>query len=562
MKNNMNRILSISLIIFITFSIFSNVLASDLKTSLDIIQKASETKYLENDQGYITKTIVDSDASKGEVTIELKLSNTKKETEQVTYDSTELIFVVDNSKSMKEVVNENQTRRDVVIESAKEFTSKLFKDVNNLKVGLVYYYGFDSDDEGETSEQSYGTIDTAKILTNLTSNENDVQNALTSLSKMDYNYGTNTDAGLQKAKSMFNSDKTTQKFIILLSDGVPNHAVGTSISYGGWFGPTAEEKQNSVNSKTKSIMQSLSNSNINLITMLAGLTDLTEEDTEVLETVFGTTDNPTVGTLYNIDDTDISAIIKEKIYIDVLEKVQPPINTIKIVDYFPEDITKNFEFSYVGTTPNIGTVSESIDTQTNTIDWDVGTLKGDEAATLKYKLKIKDMKNEQLLNKTIATNEKVVLTYKDTASKDYTVILSSSPKIQLSEIKEELNAETSYNPIAETTGTVNVTIKTNKKVNKVEGWTLSEDGKELTKTYTTNMTETVHLVDLDNMTKDVLVTVNNIKSENIDNKDDTTTKNGILPRTGVNIKYVLIILFIAAFSIITYKKYNSYKDIK
>ena len=147
---------------------------------------------------------------------------------------------------------------------------------------------------------------------------------------------------------MFSSNKTTQKFIILLSDGVPNHAVGVSIISGGWFGPTAEERQNSVNSKTKSTMESLSNSNINLITMLTGLTDLTEDDTKILETVFGTTDSPIVGTLYNIADTDISTIIKEKIYIEVLEKVQNPINNVKIVDYFPEDITNNFEFSYVG----------------------------------------------------------------------------------------------------------------------------------------------------------------------------------------------------------------------
>lgn len=117
-----------------------------------------------------------------------------------------------------------------------------------------------------------------------------------------------------------------------------------------------------------------------------------------------------------------------------MEKIQNPINTVKIVDYFPEDITENFDFSYVGS-PSIGTTSDSIDTESKTITWDIGTLKGDEVATLKYKLKIKDMKNTELLNKTIATNDKVVLTYKDTESKDYKVELASSPEIQLSEIK-------------------------------------------------------------------------------------------------------------------------------
>ena len=111
---------------------------------------------------------------------------------------------------------------------------------------------------------------------------------------------------------------------------------------------------------------------------------------------------------------------------------------MKITDYFPKDITDNFEFSYVGK-PNVGTVSEGIDSETNTIEWNIDTLKGDEVATLRYKLKIKDMKNEQLLNKTIATNEKVVLTYKDINAKDYTVVLESSPKIQLSKVIEAVD---------------------------------------------------------------------------------------------------------------------------
>ena len=46
------------------------------------------------------------------------------------------------------------------------------------------------------------------------------------------------------------------------------------------------------------------------------------------------------------------------------------------------------------------------------------------------------MQNQKLLNKTIATNEKVILTYNDVDEKGYTVTLESSPKIQLSEIKE------------------------------------------------------------------------------------------------------------------------------
>lgn len=563
MKNNMNRILFMSLIIFITFSIFSNVLASDLKTSLDIIQKASETKYLENDQGYISKTIVDSNKDTGEVTVELKLSNITNEIEDNT--SAELFLVVDNSPSMDFVTSTGETRKEIVLNSASSLVESIFNISSNIKIGLIDFHGY-----GLFSGSA--NIYDATVRQNLTGDKATILGAISKELKINTDSGTNIEAGLRMAMKNF-STKANNKVVILLTDGIPNADINGNYEHSD----ITSEKAVGIQNSTKQAILDLKASGIYTITMLTGMSEsdgntdksgnvynkenTIEEELAAAERVFGTMENPTADKYYLAKSADINSIINDDILQEVSNKIRNPINTVKIVDYFPEDITENFEFSYVGT-PNIGTVSESIDTQTNTINWDIGTLKGDEVATLKYKLKIKDMKNEQLLNKTIATNEKVVLTYKDTDSKDYTVILSSSPKIQLSEIKEELNATISYNPIDETTGTVNVTIKTNKKVNKVEGWTLSEDGKELTKTYTTNMTETVRLVDLDNMTKDVLVIVNNIKSENIDNKDDTTTKNGILPRTGVNIKYVLIILFIAAFSIITYKKYNSYKDIK
>ena len=107
---------------------------------------------------------------------------------------------------------------------------------------------------------------------------------------------------------------------------------------------------------------------------------------------------------------------------------------VKIVDYFPSDIMENFEFSYVGD-PSIGTVSTSIDNETKTISWDVSSLEYGNTATVRYKLKLKDMNNEKMIDRVIATNEKVVLTYK--VDKEYTVVLDSSPKIKLSKKVEE-----------------------------------------------------------------------------------------------------------------------------
>ena len=56
----LKKICLIYLCILIILTMFSGVFASDLKTSLTVVQNASEKKYLENDQGFISKTIVNS----------------------------------------------------------------------------------------------------------------------------------------------------------------------------------------------------------------------------------------------------------------------------------------------------------------------------------------------------------------------------------------------------------------------------------------------------------------------------------------------------------------------
>ena len=90
-----NKILSFC---FIFLLLFSNICMASSSTTLSIIEESSETVYLENDQGYISKSIISSDSDNGEVTIELELSNTSSDS---TYSTdTEIFLVVDNSPSM------------------------------------------------------------------------------------------------------------------------------------------------------------------------------------------------------------------------------------------------------------------------------------------------------------------------------------------------------------------------------------------------------------------------------------------------------------------------------
>ena len=151
--------------------------------------------------------------------------------------------------------------------------------------------------------------------------------------------------------------------------------------------------------------------------------------------------------------------------------------------------------------------------------------------------------------------------------------------------EEKLDAKITYNPSTKTSGNVTVTITTDKKVNKVEGWSLSEDGKVLTKVYTENARENVNLVSTDGLKKTVLVQVENItKSQEDDKKTDSSNKaddkkdNKIdnksnqaqdksvapskIPQTGVSLTIVFVIIALGIVTIISLKKVKEFKNIK
>lgn len=467
------KIIVLSLIILMIFSMFFKVLASELKTSMDIMKKASETKYLENDQGYISKTIVDSNAETGEVTIELSLSNKGKKTTSTTTPSkntkTEIMLVIDESGSMNIKLENGKTRRETVYEATTKMVNEIFSNYSNVSIGIIKFAASSSSDV---------RMDDAEKVCSLTNDRNLVINGIEKKEKV--SGGTNIEAGILVAKKEYSNTKCN-KIMIILTDGVPTRAVN---------------KEKSSTEATKETLINTENEGIKIISMLTEISS-----PKKAEAIFGTPTKPTVGKYYYIKDAQINSIITENIYKDVVEIISKPnsnMNEVKIQDYFPKDITDNFEFSYVGK-PSKGNTTQTIDKQTNTITWDIGTLKGDEVATLKYKLKIKDMKNKELLNRAIATNEKVVLTYKDIDAKDYTVTLSSSPEIKLSEVKED---KTQQNPEQN----------------------------------------------------------NNNNKENNGSKDNTLA--GKLPKTGVSTLITVSIFLALGCAIIIYTKCNKYKDIK
>ncbi len=400
---------------------------------LQVVKESSTTKNLENDQGYISKSIVNSDPENGEVTVELKLSNTKKETETVS--ATEVFLVIDNSPSMDFMTTAGVSRKQLVVDSAYQLVKSMFDISKNIKVGLIDFEGI------------FAGMYDASMRQKLTEDEDTILKAVNDQkTRNGYMGGTNIDAGLKNAENNF-SENAGNKVIILLTDGIP-----TSDAKGNSAGNNVvSEKAIEVQNNTKQTILDLKKKGIYTIAMLTGM-DATdkdengnsvwgenqtlEESLEAAERIFGTPTNPTADKYYLAQSTDVDSVITEEIFKDVSSKISNPINTVEIVDYFPEDITENFTFEYVGK-PNVGEISDVIDEENHTITWNMDTLKGDETATVKYKLKLKDMDNEELLDKVISTNEKVVLTYKDTNEKSYTVTLTDSPQIKLTQKEEE-----------------------------------------------------------------------------------------------------------------------------
>ena len=99
----------------------------------------------------------------------------------------------------------------------------------------------------------------------------------------------------------------------------------------------------------------------------------------------------------------------------------------------------------------------------------------------------------------------------------------------------------------------------------------------MTKKYTENTNEIVHLIDIDNIEKDVEINVNNIVKKNEEEpgknqikentivgnleKDNTTAPDKI-PQTGNSVMFTICIITIVMMAIVYYKRYNEYKEVK
>ena len=364
----------------------------------------------------VERSVISKDLVKKEITLQLKVTNN----EESLKPTGEIMLVIDNSKSMTDNVTDTQTREDLVIDSAKTLINKILKDNTQLKVGAVSF-STNSDISKE------GTIEDAKLVSELT---NDSNKLISAISNIEYDGPrTNLQSGINLAKQYFSKNTdNSHKYIIVLSDGVPNVAINYDKNY----------YSDDVIEKTKSELESLSDITNNVYIMLTGISNgdavaapSTKTYNEIIESVFGTTENPTIGKFYYVTDDKIEDTITSDIYKNLLPISQSFTNII-VKDYFTDEIVKNFDFSYVKN-PNFGTISSKIDTTTNSITWDIPELKSGETAIVQYKLKLKENFDENIINKVLDTNKKLDLTYTDYSNKTNTKTSDITPKVKLTE---------------------------------------------------------------------------------------------------------------------------------
>lgn len=384
MKKIKLKILLITLLLISLISTISKASYND--TTMTIVEKPTCTINF-GTNSYIERSVIAEDLDNKNITLQLAIKNNEENLKP----SGEIMLVIDNSKSMLETVSDSKTREDLVIDSAKTLITNLLENNEKLKIGVVSF-----STNSDTSKE--GTSADAKLVSELTNN---TENLISSVSSIQYDGPrTNLDAGITLAKQYFtNSTDKSHKYVIILSDGVPNVAIDYDKNY----------YSDDVISKTKSSLESLSNVSSNVFVMLTGISNgeaiaspSTKTYNEIISGIFGTASKPTIGKFYYI------------------------------TDYFSDEITNNFTFSYVKE-PSIGKISSTIDKSTKSITWSIPELKSGKTAIVQYKLQLNENYDTNILNKTLNTNNKLDLTYTNYSNSTETKTSDITPKLKLTE---------------------------------------------------------------------------------------------------------------------------------
>ena len=411
----MKKKISLILFTFITLILLiTNLsLASYSTVTMTVVEEPVCTIELgENSQ--FEKRLIEKNLNNKEVTLQLQVTNNETSLKP----TGEIMLVLDNSDSMQNATSTGEIRKDLVFESAQALVSNLLEDNTQLQIGVVSF-------STNTDMSKEATIEDASIVSSLSSDATELNNAISNIEAN----GPRTDlqAGLLLASQQF-SEEDNNKYMIVLTDGVPNVAIGSNNPY----------YSDTTITQTKEQLQTLEADGIQITTMLTGIDDESyvpngtdKNFGEIIEKIFGTPENPTAGNFYYVTDDQIETTITENIYNDLLP-VEKTLTNIVIKDYFPEEIIDNFDFAYVSDA-NIGEISAEVDTSDNSITWTIPELASGQTATVQYTLKLKEDFDSSIVNKILDTNEKVDITYNDFDGTEQSKTSDVTPKLRLTE---------------------------------------------------------------------------------------------------------------------------------
>ena len=404
--------------LFLILILVANIsMASYSTVQMEVVEEPVCTIQIGENSSF-EKKLIEKDLTNKEVTIQLQVTNNDKAAKP----TGELMLVLDNSDSMNEHIEENNdqspTRKDLIFESAKTLVSNLLEDNDDLQVGIV---GFSSN----VDSQQEASLADANLVSSLSTNASALTSAIDNIEANGPR--TDLDAGITLASQQF-TNNASNKYMIVLTDGVPNIALGYNNPY----------YSDDVINTTKATLQKLDSDGIQMITMLTGITNesyvpsgVTKSYGEIINEIFGTEESPTVGKFYYVTDDQVEETITNDIYNSLLP-VSQSYKDIVIKDYFPKEIIDNFEFAYVSEA-NIGTISAEVDTTDNSITWTIPELKVGETATVQYTLKLKENYDSSIVNKLLDTNEKVDITYTDFNGEEQDDTSDVTPVLKLTE---------------------------------------------------------------------------------------------------------------------------------
>ena len=413
--------------LFLILVLIANIsLASYSTVQMEVVEEPVCTIDFSENSGF-EKRLISKDLNNKEVTLQLQVTNE----ETMLKPTGELVLVLDNSDSMNDIVDQstNTSRKDLIFESAKSLITNLLEGNDSLQIGIVTFSSYyNPENPGDASQE--GTSADASVVSNFSTNVSDLTTAIDNIQATGAR--TDLDAGITLGSEQF-TEEDNNKYMIVLTDGVPNIALGNNSYY-----------SDEVINLTKTKLQQIGNQGINVITMLTGIdnasdpTPTNKDKTygQVIEEILGTEETPTVGDFYYVTDAEVEQTITQDIYNSLLP-VSQSYTDIVIKDYFPQEIIDNFEFAYVSEA-NIGEVTAEINEEDNSITWTIPELKSGETATVQYKLKLKENFDSNIVDKLLDTNEKVDITYTDFNNEPQEKTSDVTPVLKLTEPPKEL----------------------------------------------------------------------------------------------------------------------------